>query len=257
MSPTKTTIGIDTVEKVVALRELWHTKNHPFYVEFFEGKFGLEPLGRLMAQHYQHTNRAWPAVGHVLSKAVNTIAGRRAIIENIAEEEGILAGPGEDRQAHDHNELILRFTRLAGLTDEEVKATEQLVSWRARTYFYYHVAREEAFPVIVAMMSTQEGQQPGINAERTLPALTKRHGFSRSDPGIRFFSEHEIADADHSNRQLDLVATLITNEELQQRALEVAEVSVKTRWASMTEIYRKAVLGERDVLPDGVAAIPA
>lgn len=257
MSQAKTALGLDTVEKIVALRQRWHTKDHPFYVEFSEGKFGLEPLGRLMAQHYQHTQRVWPSIGHVLSKAANTIAGRRAIIENLAEEEGILAGPGEDRQAHDHNELILRFCRVAGLTDEEVKATEQLVSWRARSYFYYHVAREEAFPVIVAMMSTQEGQQPGINADRTLPALTKHHGFGPSDPAIEFFSEHEVADADHSSRQLDLVATLITNEDLQRRAIEVAEVAVKTRWACMTEIYRKAVLGERDVLPDGVFATPA
>ena len=38
------------------------------------------------------------------------------------------------------------------------------------------------------------------------------------------------------------------------RALEVASVAVKTRWACMNEIYRIAVLGERDPLPEGIAA---
>jgi hypothetical protein len=31
-------------------------------------------------------------------------------------------------------------------------------------------------------------------------------------------------------------------------------VAVKTRWACMTDVYRAAVLGERDPLPPGVTA---
>ena len=33
-------IGRETAEAVVGLRELWHTKNHPFYVEFHRGRSG-------------------------------------------------------------------------------------------------------------------------------------------------------------------------------------------------------------------------
>jgi pyrroloquinoline quinone (PQQ) biosynthesis protein C len=247
-------IGRETARKIVELRNLWHTKDHPFYVEFSEGKFDLEPLGLLQAQHYQHTKRTWPALGITLSKAAAIPAGRHALIENLAEEEGIAAGPGEDRHPYNHFELILRFCRISGLTDAQVEATEQLASWRARSYYYLNVAREEPFPVIVAMMSTQEGQQPGINAERTLPALYGRHGFKKGDPAIEFFAEHEIADADHSNRQIRLVETLVNTDELAQRALEVAETALKTRWACMNEIYRVAVKGERDPLPRGLAA---
>ena len=39
-------IGRAAAEGIVALRERWHTKNHPFYTDFHHGKFGLEPLGR-------------------------------------------------------------------------------------------------------------------------------------------------------------------------------------------------------------------
>ncbi len=245
-------IGRRTADDIVALRETWHTKDHPFFVEFSEGKIGLEPLGKLMAQHYQHVIRALPSFGHIYAKAPPE--GRRYILENLAEEEGLIAGPGDDRVACDHSELILRFCRVAGLDDAAVKATEQLPAWRARSYFYLHTAREEPFPVVVAMQSTQEGQQPAINGERTLPAFKTFHGYDIDAPEIEFFAEHYVADADHSRRQIDLVARLVINEELRRRALVVAETAVKTRWACMNEIYRTAVLGERDPLPAGVAA---
>jgi pyrroloquinoline quinone (PQQ) biosynthesis protein C len=252
MAVTANGIGQAAVEKIVAIREKWHTKNHPFYMDFFHGKIGLEPLGLLMAQHYQHTARVLPSLGVAYFKG--SVRDRRFILENLCEEEGLMAGPGEDREAHDHTDLILRFTRVAGLSDEQVLATEQLPAWRARTYYYLNTVREEPFPVIVAMMSTQEGQQPAINGERTLPAFEKHHGLRRDDPAIEFFSEHYIADTDHSSRQLDLVARLITNEDLERRALEVAEIAVETRWACMNDIYRTAVLKQMDPLPQGVAA---
>lgn len=245
-------IGRETADEIIAIRERWHTKNHPFYTEFAEGKFGLEPLGWQMAQHYQHVIRALPSFGIAYYKAPPE--GRRFMLENLAEEEGMIAGPGEDREPHDHMELILRFCRVAGISDEEVINTEQLASWRARSYFYLNTVREEQFPVIVAMQSTQEGQQPAINGERTIPAFEKFHGFTKESPEIEFFVEHEVADADHSSRQIDLVEKLIDSPAMKQRAIEVAEIAVKTRWACMNEIYRTAVKGERDPLPEGISA---
>jgi pyrroloquinoline quinone (PQQ) biosynthesis protein C len=240
-------IGRETVGKILALRDHWHTKHHPFYVDFANGKFGLAPVAAMMAQHYRHTQIALPSLGILFSKA--PADGRRFVLETLAEEEGLVAGPGDDREAHDHGELILRFCRTAGLSDEQVKATEQLPGWRARTYFYIHTVREEPFGVVVAMQSTQEGQQPGINAERMLPAFETHHGLTRDNPVIEFFSEHMVADADHSGRQIELAEKYITTDELQQRALQVAEIALKNRWACMNDIYRRAVLGETDLLP--------
>jgi pyrroloquinoline quinone (PQQ) biosynthesis protein C len=254
MSSAKNTIGPEAAKQIVAIRNKWHTKDHPFFIDFSEGKFGLEPLGRMMAQHYAHTQVTSPILGIALFKASGTREGKRALLENMAEEEGLMAGPGEDREALNHDELILRFTRHTGISDAEVYATEQMASWRARSYYYCGVVQSEAFPVIAAMMSTQEGQQPGINHERTLPGLYKHHGFKPGDPIIEFFTEHELADADHSNRQIDLVAKLITTDEMAQRALHVCELAVKTRWACISEIYKREVLGEPEILPRAVVA---
>ncbi|HEY5607101.1 MAG TPA: iron-containing redox enzyme family protein [Alphaproteobacteria bacterium] len=245
-------IGKDTADKIVAIREKWHTKNHPFFVDFWKGKFGLKPVGQMMAQHYQHVLRVLPSQGYVITKAPPD--GRRFALENLAEEEGIMAGPGEDRKPHDHMELIFRFCKFAGLSEKEVRTTRQLPAWRARSYFYINTTREEPFGVIVAMQSTQEGQQPALNGERMLPGFKKHFGLETEDPRIEFFAEHFIADADHSSRQIDLVAKHVTTEEVQKRALEVAETMVRTRWAGITECYRAHVLGERDPLPKGIAA---
>jgi pyrroloquinoline-quinone synthase len=244
--------GQEAAKGVVALREAWHTKNHPFYVEFSEGKIGLEPMGKLMAQHYQHVLRALPSFGIIYYKSPPE--AREFVLENLAEEEGLLAGPGEDRQPHDHMELIFRFCRAAGMTDEAVRETEQLPAWRARSYYYLNVVQDMPIGVIMAMQCTQEGQQPAINGERTLPAFEKYHGYTMDSPDIEFFTEHYIADADHSSRQLQMVEKLITSPELRDQALEVAETQVKTRWACMNDIYRTVVLGQHDPVPENIAA---
>lgn len=251
-SLTPNRIGQEAADRIVAVREKWHTKNHPFFIEFSEGKFGLGPVGRLMAQHYQHVLRVMPTLGLAYYRAPE--AARGFILENLAEEAGLIAGPGEDRESHDHMELIFRFCRAAGLSNDAVTETEQLPAWRARSYYYINTVREEPFGVIVAMQSTQEGQQPAINGERMLPGLEAHHNYKMDHPDIEFFAEHYIADADHSSRQLDLVARLINTDDLMERAVEIAEIAVKTRWACMNDIYRSAVLDQADPLPPGIAA---
>jgi len=247
---TETPLGRQAAEKVIALREQWHTKNHPFYMDFYNGKIGIKEMGLLMAQHYQHVWNVGPFVAYAYLKA--SPEDRVSVLSNMAEEAGLIAGPGEERKPLDHFELILRFTRIAGLSDEQVRSTIQLPAWRARSFYHIHVLREEPFGVLAAMQSTMEGQQPAINGERTLPAFQKYHGYKLEDPAIEFFTEHYIADADHSNRQIELVAKHITSEEMAARALEVSEIQLRNRWEGMNDLYQTAVLGNQRLLPEGV-----
>jgi len=245
-------IGEATASDILALRDTWHTKDHPFFIEFHEGKIGLDALGALMVQHYQHVDRVMPSLGIAIYKA--TGGARKFMIETLAEEEGLLGGNHGEREAQDHMELIYRFCKVAGYDKKTVQAAEQLPAWRARSYFYLHVMREEPIGVIVAMQSTQEGQQPAINIERVIPAMLKLHGYGMDSPEIEFFTEHAIADQEHSGRQIKLVAELVREEDTRARALRVAETALRTRWACMNDIYRVAVKGERDLLPHGIAA---
>jgi len=137
---TTNPVGETTASEIVALREKWHTKDHPFFVEFSEGKVGLPELGALIAQHYHHFVHALPAHGLAIYKS--TGAARRFLIENLAEEEGLLAGESDGRHAVSHQQIIIRFCEAAGISRDDLINTEVLPTWRARSNFYVNTMRD-------------------------------------------------------------------------------------------------------------------
>ncbi len=240
-------------ERIVAIRERWHFKKHPFFQAFAEGKLPLKALGRYQAMHYQYVSRALPSMGVLYARAYHLEEVRKAIAENVAEEEGLKAIPEPGHEAHDHNELIFRFCRAAGLSDEEVRNTSMTPGWWARSLYYYHTAATEPIGVVLAMQTTQEGQMPGLISEVLLPAFEKHYGFKRNAPEIEFFTEHDAADVEHSRRQIELCAKHLDTPALEARALQVAQEICELRWHSISDLYRSEVLGEKEILPPGVA----
>src|SRR5437588_12831798 len=111
-------------DRILAIRERWHTKRHPFFLAFGEGKLPLKALGRYQALHYHFVSRALASFGMLYARGYHFEDVRKMIAENIAEEEGLKAIPEPGHEPHDHNELILRFCRAAGLSDEEVHNTK-------------------------------------------------------------------------------------------------------------------------------------
>ena len=103
------------------------------------------------------------------------------------------------------------------------------------------------------MQSTQEGQQPALNTEVLLPALSKHYGFAPGSPEIEFFTEHAAADVEHSKRQANLCTRYLDSEVLKARAREVAEQACILRWTSVTDLYRREYLGEKEILPPDLA----
>jgi pyrroloquinoline-quinone synthase len=240
-------------DRIGVIRDRWHFKNHPFFRAFAEGKLPLKALGRYQALHYHYVSKALPSFGILYSRAYHLEEVRKMIAENVAEEEGLKAIPQPGHEAHDHNELIFRFCRAAGLSEEDVKNIHVTPAWAARGLFYYHVNSTEPIGVALAMQTTQEGQMPGLISEVLLPAFEKHYGYKRNAREIEFFTEHDAADVEHSRRQIELCAKYLDTPELEARALEVAQQAVELRWHSITDLYRSDVLGEKEILPPGVA----
>jgi pyrroloquinoline quinone (PQQ) biosynthesis protein C len=241
------------IERIVAIRDRWHTKQHPFFRAFAEGKVPLKALGRYQALHYQYVSRALPSFGLFYARTYHLEDVRKAIAENIAEEEGLKAIPQEGHEPHDHNELIFRFCRAAGMTDDEVRNAKMTPAWWARSLYYATVTANEPVGVVLAMQTTQEGQMPGLISEVLLPAFEKHFGFKPHAPEIEFFTEHDAADVEHSRRQIELCAKHLDTPALEARALEVADQICELRWASISDLYREDVLGQTPVLPAGIA----
>ena len=140
------------------------------------------------------------------------------------------------------------------MTDEEVKSLSIGPAWHGRRLHYVQTLRDEPLGVILAMQATQEGQQPALNKEVTIPSLTKHYGFTTKSSEIAFFVEHAEADEEHSARQMDLCDKYIDSASVAERALEVCEEACMLRWESISEIYRTHVLKEVRLLPPGMAA---
>jgi pyrroloquinoline-quinone synthase len=239
-------------EQIVAIRDRWHTKRHPFFQAFSEGKLALKTLGRYQALHYHFVSYALRSFGLFYTRFYHLEDVRKMMAENLAEEEGFKAIPRPGYEPHDHNELILRFCRAAGLSDEEVHNMKMPPAWWARSLYYYSTVATEPVGVVLAMQTTQEGQMPGLIGEVLLPAFEKYYGFKRSAPEIEFFSEHDAADVEHSRRQSILCTKYLNTSELAARALKVAEEICELRWTSISELYRFDVLGEKEILPPRV-----
>src|SRR5271166_3714386 len=205
-------------DQILAIRERWHTKRHPFFLAFGKGKLPLKALGRYQALHYHFVSRALASFGMLYARGYHCEDVRKMIAENIAEEEGLKAIPQPGHEAHDHNELILRFCRAAGFTDDEVRNTKMPPAWWARSLYMYHTTANEPVGVILAMQATQEGQMPGLIGEVLLPAFEKHYGFARRSPEIEFFTEHDAADVEHSRRRTDFSAGIPDSPNLGGRA---------------------------------------
>lgn len=242
--------GSAIADQIVAIREKWHTKKHPFFRAMLDGSLPIKALGIYMAQHLKFVNKVVPSYGILVYRAPPDV--RKAMVENLAEEEGLQAIPKEGHVPHDHWDMINTFCHASGMTDAEIEDLEITPGWWARTLHYVHVTQEEPVGVVLAMQSTQEGQQVALNTEITIPSFEKHYGYGKDDPEIGFFVEHAEADLEHSTRQLDLAARYLDTPELQKRALEVCEEAVKLRWASTNDIYRKYVLQEDELLPEGI-----
>lgn len=126
---------------------------------------------------------------------------------------------------HDHNELIFRFCRAAGLSEDKVRGITLTPAWWGRSLHYAHTVAQEPIGVVLAMQSTQEGQQPALNSEVVLPAFARHYGYPAGSPEIEFFTQHAAADIEHSQRQAALCAKYLDGGAVKARALEVAETS--------------------------------
>ena len=94
--------------------------------------------------------------------------------------------------------------------------------------------------------------KPRRALEVVLPAFARHYGYPAGSREIEFFTEHAEADIEHSQRQAALCAKYLDTEAVKVRAREVAETACMLRWASITDLYRRDYLGEKEILPGGL-----
>ena len=101
-------------DEIIAIRSKWHTKNHPFFQKMLDGSLDLHAIGIYMAGHFKFVELALPSFGFLLWKAPDDV--KHSVIENLAEEEGLVAIPRPGHVPHDHTRMIFDFCNAAGLS---------------------------------------------------------------------------------------------------------------------------------------------
>ena len=108
----------DIAGRITAIRDKWHTKQHPMFQAMAKGELNLRVLGVYMAQHAKYVRHGLEAFGLMYSRAPADV--RKMLAENMAEEEGLIGGH-TDHGAHDHMQMIYDFCDVAGMTKDEVR----------------------------------------------------------------------------------------------------------------------------------------
>ncbi|MGE0744988.1 MAG: TenA family transcriptional regulator [Rhodospirillales bacterium] len=234
-------------DRLIAIRDRWHCRNHPFYADLAAGRLELRHLGTFLVQHYLVVRQIFRTIGIAYAKAPDDIA--RNIIENLAEEAGLLGIDGH--AAHNHTDLILAFTRHVGIADDDVRGGELLPTWLARAALMRWVTEAEPAAIRFAVQASTESQLVGENGGVVVPALVEHYGFRTDDPTIGFFTEHAFADVKHGDEMYALVDRHVVSPDDQRRAEMWTTRMCRLRWASFNELYRETVEGVRleDTLP--------
>ena len=194
---------------LLALRDQRHTKNHPLFDRWVAGELTVPQMARFIAQHYHFAKSVISTFGICFAKTVPEV--QKFMIGNLAEEFGI--GDEYDGhhyeadEDHGHNDLLLRFAAVGGLSAADVEQTELLPGTRALLDFLWRIA----------------------------------YGFERTDKRIQWFAAHETADIRHSEDALALIAKYVTNDDLAERCRRGVIEACDTRLRYYDNIYRAYV----------------
>jgi hypothetical protein len=72
-----------TTNQILAIRDRWHTKRHPFFGAFGQGKLALKALGRYQALHYHFVSYAVRSFGLFYTRFYQLEDVRKMMAENL------------------------------------------------------------------------------------------------------------------------------------------------------------------------------
>ena len=188
---------------------------HPFYQAWSKGELPRERLQRYAGQYYHHVLAFPTYVSAVHSRSGEDLVSRRALLENLIEEE---------RGEHNHAALWLQFADGIGVPASEVVAGAPEAATRTLIDTFRSLTREELAAGAAALYA-YESQVPRVAAAK-IDGLIKYFGVS--DPkALEFFSVHKELDRWHSDTTAEIVERNTTEPEV---ALQAAAEAAKALW---------------------------
>jgi pyrroloquinoline-quinone synthase len=206
---------------------------HPFYKAWAAGELTRDDL-REYARDYYHHFVAFPTYLAELSARLDESELRRAVLANLADENG-----GEDssgRPSDRHSDLWLDFVEGMG-ADRDMCAHQPPVEVSDLIEFFHQTAKQASPAEALAAFYAYESQVPRVAQEK---ARGLREMYGASDKTCAYFTLHATADIHHSKiwRQ-QLAQSLETDLSLAERALPAGEGAAKALWRALDGIDRR------------------
>jgi pyrroloquinoline-quinone synthase len=194
---------------------------HPFYRAWSSGELPRASLQRYAQQYYHHVLAFPTYVSAVHSRCGADLASRRALLDNLIEEE---------RGDRNHAALWLQFADGIGAPASEVAASAPEEGTRALIETFQALTKED--PAIgAAALYAYESQVPKVAAAK-IEGLVKHFGVTDGQV-LEFFEVHQELDRWHSDTTAGIVERNAASPAL---AVEGAERAAKALWGFLDSV---------------------
>jgi pyrroloquinoline-quinone synthase len=226
-------------DQLVAARDKRHSKNHPFFELWAQGKLPKEQTAFYCAQHFHYVVEYLNWMAYEASQIPQRDV-KAYLFENLGDEEN-----PDDR----HLDMLKDYVAACGVNPGNVESsivlggTDQLQNWGWRLVY-----QQPWQAALAGMFIGLESQFLDI-CKKIVPALHQYYGHKPGAREIRFFEEHIHADEVHGSKGFAIVEKYANTPELQALALKAVEEATLRRWRYMNSIYRYALHGKEDDTP--------
>jgi pyrroloquinoline-quinone synthase len=212
--------------------ERYDLLQHAFYQAWSAGELTREDLREYAAEYWHHVS-AFPAYLSALHSRLPDGKLRRTVLENLADEEGLLHG-GEDGRSH--SDMWMDFA--TGMGAEETAVRERELSNETRALLlHFRAAMTCSAAAALAALYAYESRVPAI-AKTKAEGLEQHYGADAATR--RYFTVHTTADVYHAQAWREaLTAELAARPEDTEAALAAAEDAAKALWAALDGVQRK------------------
>jgi pyrroloquinoline-quinone synthase len=225
-------MGEDFVEQLDARVATFNLLCHPFYKAWAAGELTREDLREYAADYYHHV-AAFPAYLAEFAARLPEGELRRAVLANMADENGDQTDSGEAQIPH--SELWLDFAE--GMGADRRARREPIPAIAALIQHFSRVATTGEPGEGLAAFYAYESQVPKV-AEEKARGLRDLYGADEKTRG--YFTLHTTADRFHSQvwrQQLEKVVR--DNPEAAEAALAAGEAAARALWHALDGIEER------------------
>jgi pyrroloquinoline-quinone synthase len=226
-------------DHLIATRDRRHSKSHPFFELWAQGKLTKEQTALYCIQHY-----------HFVSEYLNWMAYEASQIPERDVKTYLFENLGDEENPSDrHLDMLLDYVVASGLERKTVQESKTLPRTENLQNWGWRLVYQRPWQVALAGMFIGLESQFSDICKKIVPALHRHYGYPSGAREIRFFEEHIGLDEIHGNKGFSLVERYCTTQELTEQALKAVEEATMRRWDYMNGIYWYALHGRVDDTP--------